>query len=246
MLNLLRAFFLITLFSASIQADNHHIWMQHSNDGKALYINISPIYYTARQKGFSPIEMPSNILPKKLSSRPLSLTIFGLCDSASPKEREIPGHFSPQTQIIETSFTITPLPNDKKAVLTLSWKGLFREFQQMIRGGPYFIEKGGGITIKDYTWPVIIKRYDVAFYSTEQDYTVRFSNPSDGHLFMHVLKSSAVPIGTKKIPQIEVLLKSPSFHISAVYALERGSNDEWDKKIKDRWNKILSWCPREK
>ena len=78
----------------------------------------------------------------------------------------------------------------------------------------------------------------------EEYYKISFLNPSSAHLFIHILKSEAEPMGQKKIPQVVILLESPSFYIKATYALIRGNNEEWDKIIKDRWNKILSWCPR--
>ena len=236
--------------SSSVSADESLISVIISRSGNVSYLSISPLYYEAKREGMSPIQisLETHFEKKPTELKPMELIIYSTCDRVDPKKGSVLGL---RPQFLHSSLLLSPHPDDLPAAYYLSPIGLFRMFKQaVVRGAPYFKEKGT-ITIIDTqntTWSVNISREDTTATNPKKDYFIEFSNTTDQPLFIQALKKAAAFEGKNKIPKVTVLLESPSLNVKATYALvHKGTKDYQPFKtinIIDWWDKQQSWCPR--
>ena len=238
----------ITACSTTVEAkDESLISVVISRSGTVSYINLSPLHYEAKRKGVSPIQMPAGVSlnQKPGELKPMQLIIYSTCDREESQKGSVLGL---RQRFLHSSLLLAPHPDDRPAAYYLLPTGIFRMLKQAIRGRPYFKEDG---TIKIFGsqntgWPVNIVREDVTAVNSKEDYSIEFSDFTDQPLFIQALKTEAKPVDT--IPQVTILLKSPSLYVKATYALiYKGSRNYQALKsinLIEWWNKQQRWCPR--
>ena len=217
-----------------------------SQSGTRSYLSLSPLYYEAKRKGIGSIQIPSGISPhqKRGVFKPMQLNIYSTCEREYPKKGSDLGL---RPQFLHSSLLLAPHSDDLPAASYLLPRGFFRMLKEVIRGRPYFKEEGTvKIFDRDIEWPVNITRSDVTATNSQTDYFIEFSNVTDQPVFIQALKAAAKLVGKNKIPQVVVLLTSPSLYVKATYALiHRGTKNYQNIKlinIVDWWNKQQRWC----
>ena len=232
----------------SVFADESLISVVISRNGNVSYVNIAPLYYEVKKKGFDFIQISQgdsikNRKPGEL--RPMELIIYSTCNRGDPQKEAALGF---RAQFLLVNFLMSPHPDDLPAAYYLLPTGLFRMLKEAIRGHPYFYEEG---TIKidgvhNKIWKVNIRRSDVTAVNSKTDYSISFSNDADQPLFMQALKSAAKP-DKNQVPQVTILLESPSLYVRATYALiHKGARQYQPIKtmnILKWWSKQQKWCP---
>lgn len=248
-LKLIVVFIFLTTSFAVFADDESLISVVISRSGTVSYLNLSPLHYEAKRKGMSSIQMPPGIYPNREPGelKPMQLIIYSTCDRKDSPGGSVLGL---RQRFLHSSLLLAPHSNDRPAAYYLSPTGLFRMLKEAIRGKPYFKEEGT-IKISDSQstgWPVNITRSDITATNPKNDYFIEFSNIADQPLFIQALKSEAKPVD--KIPEVTILLESPSLYVKATYALvHKGSRNYQAIKsisIIDWWNKQQKWCPRKK
>ena len=245
--------FIFLIISSSVFADENIeplISVVISRSGTVSYINLAPLYYETKRKGMSSIQMPPGISPhqKQGELNPMQLIIYSTCDREDPQKGSVLGL---RPQFLHSSLLLSPHPDDRPAAYYLLPTGLFRMLKAAIRGSSYYFEEEGVIKVshsQNTDWPVNITRSDVTATNSKTDYSIEFSIVTDQPLFIQDLISSANPIGKNKIPQVTILLESPSLYVKATYALvHKGTRTYQPIKsisIIDWWEKQQRWCPR--
>ena len=233
--------------SSAVFADESLISVIISRSGNVSYLSISPLYYEAKREGMNPIQAPlgTHFERKPAELKPMELIIYSTCDRVDPQKGSV---LNLHPQFLHSSLLLSPHPDDLPAAYYLSPVGLFRMIKQVIRGSPYFKEEGA-ITVFDTQntiWPVNIIREDITATNSKTDYSIEFSHVTDQPLFIQALKSAAAI--ENKIPQVTILLESPSLYVKATYALiHKGTKDYQPFKIMniiDWWNRQQTWCPK--
>ena len=114
---------------------------------------------------------------------------------------------------------------------------------------PHFQEEGviriAGVHNK--LWEVNIERSDVTrIANPNKDYSISFSKDADQPLFIQALLSAA-KLSAKGIPQVTLILESPSLYVGATYVLiYRGARQYQPIRtmnIMEWWRKQQKWCP---
>ena len=231
-----------------VSAEESLISVVHSNNGNVTYINMSPLRYEAKKEGFSLIQVtPENSAeirePGEL--RPMELIMYSTCNRGDPQREAAIGF---RAQVLLVSFLMSPHPDDLLAAYYLLPLGWFRMIKEGIRGHPYFYEKGviriEGVHNK--LWEVTIQRSDVTATNAKTDYSIGISKEADQPLFIQALKSAAKP-AENNVPQVTLILESPSLYVRATYNLIHKGSREYQlfKKVNilKWWGKQQKWCP---
>lgn len=242
----------IVLFLTScffIFADESLISVVTSRNENVSYVNIAPLYYEAKRKGFDLIQVsPGDFKNRKPGElKPMELIIYSTCNRGNPQKEAALGF---RSQFLLVNFLMSPHPDDLPAAYYLLPAGLFRMFKEVLRGHPYFYEKGivRIVGVHNKVWEVDIQRSDVTAVNSKTDYSVSFSQDADQPLFIQALKSAAKP-AKSQVPQVTVLLESLNLYVRATYALiHKGSRQYQPVKtmnILNWWSKQQKWCPVE-
>ena len=241
---------LLLITSSFVFADESLISVTISRNGNVSYVNLSPLHYEAKKKNFDLIKVsPEDFVNKRKPGelRPMELILYSGCNRGDPQKEAALGF---RAQVLLVSFLMSPHPEDLPATHYLLPLGWFRMLKEAIRGHPYFYEEGiiriAGV--HDKIWEVNIQRSDVTAVNSKTDYSIKFSKDADQPLFIQTLKSAAKPLENSNIPQVTLLLESPSLYVSATYALVyKGSRNYQPIKsmnILKWWSKQQNWCPR--
>ena len=212
------------------------------------YVNIAPLYYEAEKKGLSLIQDTTenpfeNGRPKEL--RPMELIIYSTCNRGNLQKEAALGF---RAQFLAVNFLMSPHPDDLPATYYLLPLGWFRMLKESVRGHPYFYEEGiiRIVGVPNKTWDVHIQRSDVTAVNSKTDYSIEFSEEADQPLFIQALKKAARP-AENQIPQVTVLLESPSLSVRATYNLiHKGARQYQPIKtmnVLKWWSKQQKWCP---
>ena len=177
----------------------------------------------------------------------MELILYSTCNRSTPNQ-QVDAALGFRAQFLVVNFLMPPHPDDVPAAYYLSPKGLFRMLKEAVRNHPYFQEEGviriAGVHNK--IWKVNIQKSDIAFSNPKPDYVIEFSKEADQPLFIQALKS-ATKLAENQIPQVTILLESPSLYVSATYALiHKGSRQYQPIKtmnILKWWSKQQKWCP---
>ena len=240
---------LLLTFCFSALAEESLISVVTSRNGNVTYINLAPFQYEAKKKDLeliqvSPENPADNRKPGEL--RPMELIMYSTCNRGDPKRESALGF---RAQVLLVSFLLSQHPNDRPVAYYLMPTGLFRMLKEAIRGHPYFQEEGiirvEGIHNK--IWEVDIQRSDVTgIANPNKDYSISFSKDADQPLFIEALKSAAKP-AENQVPQVTILLESPSLYVRATYNLiHKGARQYQPIKtmnIISWWSKQQKWCP---
>ena len=244
---ILVVFFLSFCFSAF--ADISLISLVTSRNGKVSYVHLAPLHYEVKKKGFDLIRVsPESSFDNRKQGelRPMKLVIYSTCNRGESKQEVALGF---RAQFLRVNFLMRPHPDDLSAAHYLSPVGWFRMLKEAVRGHPYFQEKGmiriAGAHNK--TWEINIQRSDVTAVNPKTDYFIEFAKDADQPLFIQALKEASKP-AENQIPQVTVLLESPSLSVKATYALiHKGARQYQAIKtmnILNLWSKQLKWCPQ--
>ena len=216
-----------------------------SRNGNVSYINLAPLSYKAKRKGLDPIHVsPGTFDNKRL--RPMELIIYSTCNRGDPQQESVLGF---RAQVLLVSFLLSQHPDDKPVAYYLMPSGWSRMLKEAIRGHPHFQEEGIiRIDGHDKLWNVNIQRSDVTgIANPNKDYSIKIVKEADQPLFIQALMSAAKP-SAKGIPQVTVLLESPSLYVKAAYALiHKGARQYQPIKtmnIRKWWSKQQKWCPK--
>lgn len=239
---------LLPVFCFSVLAQESLISVVTSRNGNVSYVNLAPLHYEAKKKGFdlirvSPENSVDNRKPGEL--RPMELIIYSTCNRGEPKKEAALGF---RSQFLRVNFLMSPHPDDLLAAYYLLPLGWFRMLKEALRGHPYFYEEGAMSIagVSDKSWQIHIQRSDVTAVNSKTDYSIEFSKDADQPLFIQALKQAA-RAAKNQMPQVTVLLKSPSLHVEATYALiHKGARNYQAIKsmnILKWWGKQLKWCP---
>lgn len=239
---------LLTTCSSSVLADRALISVVTSRNGNVSYVNIAPLQYEAKKKNLDPIQVSpgneKNIKPGELRS--MELTIYSACNRGDPQKEAALGF---RAQVLLVSLLLSPHPDDRPPAYYLLPSGWFRMLKEAIRGHPHFREKGilrvAGLHNK--LWDVIITRSDVTGVANPiKDYSIKIVKETDQPSFIKALMSAAKP-AKNNIPQVTVLLESPSLYVRATYNLVHKGTRQYHtiKKMNiiDWWRKLQKWCP---
>ena len=233
----------------SVIAEESLISATISRNGNVSYVSLAPLNYEAKKKNLDFIQVspenPVNREPGDL--RPMELIIYSTCNRGDPKHEATLGW---RAQFLIVSFLMSPHPDDLLATHYLVPLGWFRMLKEAIRGHPYFYEVGiikiAGVHNK--VWEVSIRRSDVTAVNAKTDYSISFAKDTDQPLFIKALKAAAKL--AENIPQVTLILESPSLYVRATYALiYKGTRNYQPIKtmnILKWWSKQQSWCPLEK
>ena len=246
-LKLIRIILFLT-FCFSVLAEESLISVVTSRNGNVTYINLSPLQYEAKKKDLKLIQVsPENPVDNRKPGelRPMKLIMYSTCNRGDPKRESALGF---RAQVLLVSFLMSPHPDDLLAAYYLLPLGWFRMLKEAIRGHPYFYEEGiiriDGIHNK--IWEVNIQRSDVTAVNSKTDYFIEFAKDADQPLFIEALKSSAKP-AKNQVPQVTILLESPSLYVRATYNLiHKGARQYQPIKtmnIISWWSKQQKWCP---
>ena len=240
---------LFLIACSSVFADESLISVTISRNGNVSYVNLMPLHYEAKKKDLDLIEVSpdkplKNRKPGEL--RPMELIIYSSCNRGDPQKQAA---FGFRAQVLLVSFLMSPHPDDLPATHYLLPLGWFRMLKEAIRGHPYFYEEGiiriAGVHHK--IWEVNIQRSDVTAVNSKTDYSIGFSKDAEQPMFIQALQSAAKPLENSNIPQVTLLLESPSLYVSATYALVyKGSRNYQPIKsmnILKWWSKQQKWCP---
>ena len=243
------SFLLLTVCSFA-HTDDSLISAVISRNGNVSYVSIAPLYYEAKKKDFDLIQVPLNSSAKNRKPgelRPMELIIYSTCNKGDPQRESALGF---RSQFLLVNFLLSPHPDDLPAAHYLLPLGWFRMLKEAIRGHPYFYEEGI-IRIADIhnkLWDVTIKRSDVTAVNSKTDYSIKFVNDADQPLFIKALKSAAKSSQSSNIPQVTLVLESPSLYVRSTYSLiHKGARTYQLIKsinILEWWSKQQSWCPR--
>lgn len=214
-----------------------------SPNGNVSYINIAPLYYETKKKDLDPIKISPQDSQR---DRPMELIIYSTCNRGNPQQESALGL---RAQFLMVSFLLSQHPDDKRAAYYLFPNAWFRMMKEGIRGHPHFQEEGmiriAGIHNK--LWEVNIERSDVTGVANpNKDYSISFSTDSDQPLFIQALLSAAKS-STEGVPQITLILESPSLYVSATYNLIHTGTKQYQPiqkmDIREWWRKQQKWCP---
>ena len=238
-------------FCFSVFAERDLISLVTSRNGKVSYVNMAPLHYEAKKKGFDLIRVfPGSSLDKSKpgESRPMELVIYSTCNQGEPKQEAALGF---RAQFLLVSFLMSPHPGDLPAAHYLLPVGWFRMLKEALRGHPYFQEKGE-IRIAgspNEVWELDIQRSDVTAVNPKTDYFIGFSKDMDQPLFIQALKEASKP-AEDQTPQVTILLESPSLSVKATYALiHKGTKQYHTVKsinILNLWSKQQKGCPKKR
>ena len=214
-----------------------------SGNGNVSYVNLSPLHYEAKKKGLKPIKITPQDSQK---DRPMELIIYATCDRAGDAQGMSVLGF--RAKFLRVNFLLSPHPKDLPAAYYLSPKGLFRMGKELSEKRPYFQEEGNIkiLGAQGKVWGVNIRRSDTTAVNPKTDYRIELSEEADQPLFIKALMSAAKS-SAEGIPQVTVLLESPSLHVKATYSLISGGGRQYKlirrMNIIEWWNKQLKWCP---
>ena len=159
---LILKFVLFLIFCFSVFADESLISVITSRNGNVSYVNLAPLHYEAKKKGFDPIRMSlENSIGKRKPGelRPMELIIYSTCNRGDPQKEAALGF---RAQFLIVNLLMSPHPDDLPAAYYLLPTGLFRMLKEAIRGHPYFYEEGfmsiAGVPNK--VWEIHIQRSD--------------------------------------------------------------------------------------
>ena len=214
-----------------------------SRNGKVSYIYLSPLHYEAKKKDLNSIQITPQDSQR---DRPMELIMYSTCNRDHPQKKVALGF---RAQFLMVYFLLSQHPDDRRAAYYLLPKAWFRMLKEEIRGHPHFKEEGviriAGVHNK--LWEVNIERSDVTgIANPNKDYSINFSKNSDQPLFVQNLLMMAKP-STEGVPQITLILESPSIYVRATYNLIHKGTRQYQPiksmNIMEWWRKQRKWCP---